>query len=382
MAYASAGIVKLPALAAHHNRRLVYAVFVFLATAASIGSITAVAYWTRDPLVVPSLGPTAFLVFNRAQSNAAWPRNIFFGHLTGALAGYISLLAFGLAHAPSVMAGGVTAPRVGAAALSIALTSAVMVLFHIEHGPAGATTLIVSLGFMTTPSALGLLMGGVVFLVLLGLGIDRAVGLKPPWWSGWPHSNLGSRLAAFSSPQVSAGNGHFLSEEPGPGGHPATEGPVGAGAREGGSPAWPGWRSVRRGSPAIGGPVRPTPAPARPAWVVEPHCGRQAFIGPGRCVVKVQDAHSSGAYSLLEVYFEPVEPSTFLHSHFDFSETYFVLEGEVAAEVGTERHTVTPGSTITVPAGMPHAVAAARGRPARCLCITDRAVHSDFEYLP
>ncbi|MGH3166128.1 MAG: hypothetical protein ACRDN0_09585 [Trebonia sp.] len=37
--------------------------------------IAALAYWSRSPLVVPSLGPTAFLVFNRSQSIVARPRN-------------------------------------------------------------------------------------------------------------------------------------------------------------------------------------------------------------------------------------------------------------------------------------------------------------------
>jgi len=61
-------VVHLPALAAEHGRRLVCAVFVFLAAAVSIGIITAVAYGTNHLLVVPSLGPTAFLIFNRLRS--------------------------------------------------------------------------------------------------------------------------------------------------------------------------------------------------------------------------------------------------------------------------------------------------------------------------
>lgn len=66
-----------------------------------------------------------------------------------------------------MVAGGLSPSRIGAAALSIALTSAVMILLGIEHGPAGATTLIVSLGFMTTPGSLAMLMAGVVCLAAL-----------------------------------------------------------------------------------------------------------------------------------------------------------------------------------------------------------------------
>jgi CBS domain-containing membrane protein len=365
--------VQVQTLAGQHSRRVVYAVFVFSATALSIGAITAVAYGIGHPLVVPSLGPTAFLVFNRSQSSVSWPRNIVFGHLIGALAGYVSLIAFGLGHTPSVVDGGLTPSRVGAAALSIALTSAVMILLHIEHGPAGATTLIVSLGFMTTLSALGLLMGGVVFLAVLGLLIDRAVGLKLPLWSGFRRAglapSLGFPLARFQAPPAMDGHsgGHSGNGHPDDVLRPVSPSPL-AGIEE---------RKV---------PVRPRSgakvAPGSPPWLVGAGHGRRVFIGAGRCTVKTQDAPSSGTYSLLEVVFDPSEPANLLHSHFAFAETYFVLEGEVVAEVGTERRKVPAGSTIIVPVGVPHLLAASGRSPARCLCITDRAVHSDLEYMP
>ena len=80
--------------------------------------------------MVPSLGPTAFLVFNRSQTPAARPRNIILGHLLGAASGYAALLAFGLAHAPPVTEGGLTPARIDAAALSIALTTGTMIVLR------------------------------------------------------------------------------------------------------------------------------------------------------------------------------------------------------------------------------------------------------------
>ncbi len=176
--------VAVPRLAARHGRRLVYALFVLVSSGLSIGVITAVAYWSHHPLVVPSLGPTAFLIFNRSQSTVARPRNVVLGHLIGAVGGYLALLCFGLQHAPPVTHGGLTPPRIGAAALSIALTTGAMILLRAEHGPAAATTLIISLGFMTSIGSLGLLMLGVVGLVVLGVVIDRLVGLQLPYWAG------------------------------------------------------------------------------------------------------------------------------------------------------------------------------------------------------
>ena len=68
--------------------------------------------------------------------------------------------------------------------------------------------------------------------------------------------------------------------------------------------------------------------------------------------------------------------------HYDFAETYYVLEGEILAEVGTERQKVPAGSTISMPVGVPHLLTASGRKPARCLCITNRAQQSDLEYLP
>ena len=343
--------VRLPALAAHHNKRVVYALFVFTASAVSIGLITTMAYVTDHPLVVPSLGPTAFLVFNRSQSAVARPRNILLGHLIGAAAGYAALVAFGLQHAQSVVEGGVTPARIGAAAMSIALTSAAMILLRAEHGPAGATTLIVSLGFMTTPAALGLLMTGVVSLAVLGVLIDRAVGLRLPLWAGPDRAPVTGRLGRLVPWPSGPSAGHTQLN-----GH------------------------------AVGGAALPGAAKTAkrryPSWVVGPGQGRLVRVGTETCRVKVQDAHSADVYSVVEVVFDPVQPSTLLHAHYDFAETYYVLEGEILAEVGTQRQKVPAGSTISMPVGVAHLLSAAGRQPARCLCITNRAQHSDLEYLP
>jgi CBS domain-containing membrane protein len=340
--------IRMPDLAAHHNKRVVYALFVFTASAVSIGLIATLAYVSGHPLVVPSLGPTAFLVFNRSQSSVARPRNVLLGHLIGATAGYTALVAFGLQHAPSVTEGGVSPARIGAAALSIALTSAAMILLKAEHGPAGATTLIVSLGFMATPAAVGLLMTGVVCLALVGVLIDRAVGLRLPLWAGADSAPAARRLARRVQ-------------------WPAA--PSAQGAQRNGHAGNPGSRldGVRTKDPS---------------WVIGPGQGRLVRVGTELCTVKVQDAKAAGTYSMVEVVYDPEQPSNLLHAHYDFAETYYVLEGEVLVELGTQRRKVSAGSTIPVAVGAAHLVTASGHKPARCLCITNRAQHSDLEYLP
>lgn len=50
------------------------------------------------------------------------------------------------------------------------------------HPPAGATTLIISLGILPHPSQHAFLMLAVVLLVLQGLVINRLAGIDYPLW--------------------------------------------------------------------------------------------------------------------------------------------------------------------------------------------------------
>jgi CBS domain-containing membrane protein len=77
----------------------------------------------------------------------------------------------------------VTPPRIGAAALSLALTGSVLLLLRASHPPAGATVLIVSLGLLTKPSEMAMIMVGVVILTVAGWVINRAFGVPVPLWS-------------------------------------------------------------------------------------------------------------------------------------------------------------------------------------------------------
>ena len=74
-------------------------------------------------------------------------------------------------------------PRVLAAGLSLGLTSGVMVLCRAPHPPAGATTLIISLGILTQPWQLGVLMLAVLLLTLQAFAINRLAGVPYPVWA-------------------------------------------------------------------------------------------------------------------------------------------------------------------------------------------------------
>jgi len=174
--------LRVPALIERHSSTSVMGLFAMVNGIISIGIMAAAAWATGSPFVFPSLGPTAFLFFYTPLAASAAPRNTIFGHLIGALAGYLSLVIFGLTEAAPALSGGMTVARVGAAALSLGLTSGLMVWFRVPHPPAGATTLIVSLGILRTPGQLAVLMLAVILLTIQGFAINRLAGIDYPVW--------------------------------------------------------------------------------------------------------------------------------------------------------------------------------------------------------
>jgi len=174
---------QLPWLLRHYARTPTLAIFALLNGLISIGLLAALALVTHSPFVFPSLGPTAFLFFYTPTAPSAAPRNTIVGHAIGVAAGYFSLLVTGLAHAGPALTVGVSGPRVVAAALSLGLTAGLMVLLKSPHPPAGATTLIISLGLFTTPYQLLILMVAVVLLTAVAFAINRLAGIDYPLWN-------------------------------------------------------------------------------------------------------------------------------------------------------------------------------------------------------
>ena len=178
-----AGRLRFPALTERHSSTVVLALFAFVNGLIAIGAMAFVAFVTGEPFVFPSLGPTAFLLFYTPLLPASSPRNTLGGHLIGAAAGYLALVVFGLTDDLPALATSVTGARVGAAALSLAATGALMILLGVVHPPAGATTLIVSLGILREPEQLAVLMAAVALLVAQGFVINRLAGIPYPVWS-------------------------------------------------------------------------------------------------------------------------------------------------------------------------------------------------------
>jgi CBS-domain-containing membrane protein len=131
------------------------------------------------PWLFPSLGPTVMLFFESPEQPSARPVNTLVGHLTGLLMGAGCLYAFGLQDGPSAAAGGLTGAYLAAGALSVALTTLVLTWLGKPHPPAGATTLIVALGILTTPPQLLSMAGAILLITAAGWGMNLLLGTSP-----------------------------------------------------------------------------------------------------------------------------------------------------------------------------------------------------------
>jgi CBS domain-containing membrane protein len=163
--------------------RMVLSLYVFVNSFITIGALALLALMSRNPFVFPSLGPTAYLLFFSPLSKASSPRNTVFGHAIGLTCGYIAFVVTGSGALPFGVHPGLFWPRVLAAALSLSATGAFMVLLEISHPPAGATTLIVSLGIISKPRELVIIEAAVFLLVVQALAINRLAGLPYPLWN-------------------------------------------------------------------------------------------------------------------------------------------------------------------------------------------------------
>jgi CBS-domain-containing membrane protein len=158
----------------------------------SIGILCGLALVFQTPFIFPSLGATAFLLFFTPTTPAASPRNALCGHAIGIACGYAALWVTGLQHAGPAIVTELGWTRVLATALSLATTGALLIRLNVPHPPAGATTLIVSLGLVSRPSYLVVLEAAVGLLVGQAIIINRLAGVRYPIWASVPTPKIGA----------------------------------------------------------------------------------------------------------------------------------------------------------------------------------------------
>lgn len=147
---------------------------VTLAVAGAIGLVT------KQPWLFPSLAPTTILFFASPNQRSSRPVNAIVGHFIAIGVGYACYLAFGLAGSPPALVGGLTPAYVAAGALSVAFTTLILELIRLPHPPAGASTLLVSLGILAQPVALFDMAGAVVLITAIGWAFNLAIGRWRP----------------------------------------------------------------------------------------------------------------------------------------------------------------------------------------------------------
>ncbi len=74
----------------------------------------------------------------------------------------------------------------------------------------------------------------------------------------------------------------------------------------------------------------------------------------------------------------PAGFSTGLHIHRVQEETFYVLEGECAWQIGGQKVRATPGTYVFIPPGVPHNIANASDKPARMIMTVSPPGHEHY----
>lgn len=148
-----------------------------------------IAWVSGQPFIFPSLGPSAFILAFERRGARTRTYRVVGSHVIGGIAGFVaySILAAGVtitaSPSPLSLAGlGLALSGV----LSIVLTSWGMILTDTVHAPACATTLIVSLGLLSTPVQVAIIVASVIILVEFHTGVllifRQIVGESHPFY--------------------------------------------------------------------------------------------------------------------------------------------------------------------------------------------------------
>jgi len=147
------------------------------------------AWGTGQPMLFPSLGPSAYLLATGDNPRAEGAYHVIGGHAVAAVAGLLTYVAFadGLIVVDAFEQGTPFSEEVGrlvvSGILAMTLTTLGMLWTNTNHPAACATTLIVALGLMSTVIEVGIIVLSVAILVAFhGVVVERVqdrYGVEP-----------------------------------------------------------------------------------------------------------------------------------------------------------------------------------------------------------
>jgi CBS domain-containing membrane protein len=128
----------------------------------------------RAPLILASLGPTAYEQTEMPHLRSSRPYNVIVGHMAGLAAGFLGIALVDSWNAPKVLATGqLTSARVWACVIAAAMTSFLTLILRASQPAALATTLLVALGSLQTQHDALVVVGAVLLLAAIGEPVRR-----------------------------------------------------------------------------------------------------------------------------------------------------------------------------------------------------------------
>lgn len=150
--------------------------------AALLVAVLGSAAWLAGrPLLFPSLGPSAFVLAAWPDQEESDPERVVLAHVVGVVAGLFAYHLLGHGHVVTTAVQPLSPQGFWLAASSvvaIALTVEGMAYFEVRHPPACATTLIVSLGLLSS-----VVEGLFVVAAVVALVAVQAVVTPSPRWT-------------------------------------------------------------------------------------------------------------------------------------------------------------------------------------------------------
>jgi len=165
-----------------------------LGAAFTIALVAAASWFFKAPMLAPPLGATALLCVVIPRANASAPRNVICSHLIACACGYFAQVVTGAIRMPSAFIGGFQPAHILSVAIALGLTVALTERLHVRHPPAGATTIIFSLGVLQQPIQFVAVGCGAALTAYGACFVHRITGRQFAIWR--PLDEVAARAAA------------------------------------------------------------------------------------------------------------------------------------------------------------------------------------------